>query len=248
MSLPNQKDFSFILLHKVDSTNNYAMGLVHAAMAQHGTAVFAREQTRGRGQWNREWISESMNNIALSIILHVEDRISPSRMFLLSKAIALALSDFFKSLGFDPAIKWPNDIYLNDRKAAGVLIENVLKGSSWKYAIVGVGINVNQVNFGELAKKAVSLKQLSGKTYDPEQLARNLHLKLLEYFDLALLNPEKIHTDYDELLYRKNNKVKLKKDARIFEALVKGVNEFGELVVDHGMEEKFSVGEVEWMN
>src|SRR5687767_4015729 len=105
------------------------MGLVHAAMSQHGTAVFSREQTSGRGQRSREWISEPDSNIILSIVLDLAGLLSSSQMFLLSKTVAVAAVDFFNKYAADgAAIKWPNDIYWNDRKAGGILIENVFHG------------------------------------------------------------------------------------------------------------------------
>jgi BirA family biotin operon repressor/biotin-[acetyl-CoA-carboxylase] ligase len=248
LSLPNQKGFPFILLHTVDSTNNYAMGMVHEGMAQHGAAVFSREQTKGRGQRNRHWISETGMNIALSVILEINDQFSASRMFLLSKAMALAAARFFNRYTTETAfIKWPNDIYLRDRKAGGILIENILKGNAWKFSIAGVGLNINQDAFGELATKAISLYNISGKKEDPEVLARQLHEDLMFYFQLLVQQPEEVTSAYDALLYKKGEMIRFKKQSQVFEARVVSVTDFGELVVQHAVEEKFSVGEVAWV-
>ena len=147
MSSLNPIGTPFIELHTVDSTNNYAMGLVHAGMAQHGTAVFAHEQTKGRGQRNKAWVSEPGANIALSVIFQ-PPAFSTSQLFMISKLVATAVLNFFNSYATtDTSIKWPNDIYWRDRKAGGILIENMVNGSTWNWAVVGIGININQVNF-----------------------------------------------------------------------------------------------------
>jgi BirA family transcriptional regulator, biotin operon repressor / biotin---[acetyl-CoA-carboxylase] ligase len=248
LSLTNHKDFPFIILHSVDSTNNYAMGLVHAGMAQHGTAVYAREQTNGRGQRNRQWISEENSNIILTVILEINTRLSSSQMFLLSKAVAVATARFFNTYcAGGTTIKWPNDIYWNDRKAGGILIENVFHGKEWKHAVVGMGININQTKFGGLYSRAVSLKQITGKDHEPEQLAQELRKIVLEFYNELLREPSGIINQYKELLFKRDETIRLKKGMQVFEGVVRDVTDFGELVIAHPLEEKFAVGEVEWI-
>src|SRR5947208_8454478 len=101
------------------------MGLVRAGMAQHGAAVFTHQQTRGRGQRNREWLSQGGRNIAMSIVIE-PNGLPPLEPFLLSMMTAVAVHDLCSDhLDDEIKIKWPNDIYWRDRKAAGILIENV---------------------------------------------------------------------------------------------------------------------------
>jgi BirA family biotin operon repressor/biotin-[acetyl-CoA-carboxylase] ligase len=122
------------------------MGKVRAGMAQHGLSVFALEQTRGKGQRDKIWISEPGQNIALSLVLEPKHHF-PS-LFLLSMAMAVGTVRFFrKYVPDDVSIKWPNDVYWRDRKAGGILIENVWQGGVWKFAVVGIGININQTRF-----------------------------------------------------------------------------------------------------
>lgn len=237
----------FTELPAVDSTNNYAMGLVREGMAQHGAAVFAHEQTKGRGQRNKEWLSTKGQNIALTVVVEAKD-LNPAQPFLLSMMTANATKEFVNSnVGNDIRIKWPNDIYWRDRKAAGILIENVWQGSEWKFAIVGIGININQTDFGEMQEKAVSLKQITGKEFIPVELAKELCDVLEENYRVWVKTPELIIEKYRSQLYKKNETVKLKKDSRIFSAVVKDVTTNGELVVQHAIEERFSLGEVEWL-
>jgi BirA family transcriptional regulator, biotin operon repressor / biotin---[acetyl-CoA-carboxylase] ligase len=236
-----------IELHTVDSTNNYATGLVHAGMAQHGAAVFTHEQTKGRGQRNKPWISEGKNNIAISIILEPKG-LSTSQVFLLSKAVAVGVLNFFNSYTRgSTSIKWPNDIYWCDRKAGGILIENIVQGGEWKYAIVGIGLNINQTDFRGLEHKAVSLRQITGKTFEPVMLAKQLCKSLDAQYKKLLSAPRSIGLEYHSNLYKLNEKIRLKKGAQVFDAIVREVTDLGQLVVEHGAEERFDVGEVEWV-
>ncbi|HEU0064713.1 MAG TPA: biotin--[acetyl-CoA-carboxylase] ligase [Flavisolibacter sp.] len=243
----NSIGFPFIELPAIDSTNNYAMALLHEGMAQHGTAVFTHHQQKGKGQRNKQWISQKDMNIAVSIILE-PDGLDTSQLFFLSMTVAIAARNFFNNYaGSDVSIKWPNDIYWRDRKAGGILIENTLKGNTWKYAIAGIGFNINQTDFGELNNKAVSLKQITGNSYQPVTMAKDLCVYVEKEWKTFLGNQKEILNTYNGFLYKKNEKVKLKKDNRIFETVIKNVLSTGELVVQSSIEEHFKVGEIEWM-
>lgn len=247
MLAPNPLGTPFIELHSVESTNNYAMGLVHEGMAQHGTAVFAHDQFKGKGQRSKEWKSEPGKNMALTVIIQPLT-LNLSQSFLLSMTVAVAVYKVFCNKGGNETkIKWPNDIYWRDRKAGGILIENVVQGTEWKFAICGIGLNINQVEFGELTGKAVSLKQITGKDLAPVEVAKDICAELDNQYNCLLQFPSIIIEQYKRNLYKLNETVKLKKGNRIFEATVKDVTTNGELIVQHAVEEKFSVGEVEWM-
>src|SRR4051812_42781769 len=119
----------FKMLPLVDSTNNYAMGQVHAGLAKHGFVYATEEQTAGKGQRGKIWQSEPGSNITLTAVLEPYP-LSYAKQFYLSAVIALACFDFVrKYAGEKTKIKWPNDIYIDDRKAGGILIENVLNGA-----------------------------------------------------------------------------------------------------------------------
>jgi len=230
----------------VDSTNNYAMGLVHAGMAQHGMAVFSHHQTKGRGQRNKNWVSDANSNIAITVVL--EPHLSTSQIFLVSKMVATAAVRFFNRYAIDnTSIKWPNDIYWCDRKAGGILIENVIQGAAWKYSVVGIGININQTDFGDLKNKAVSLKQITGNNFDPVSLAKELCDILDTQFDQLTFDLNAVMREYRSNLYKLGQKIKLKKGNRIFEAIMKDVTDTGQLTVEHAVDERFGVGEVQWM-
>ncbi len=237
----------FIELLSVESTNNYAMGLVRAAMAQHGTTVFAHEQIKGKGQRSRQWLSDPGKNITLSLVLE-PSALLKSGLFMLSMTMAAGALQFIKKyLPEGCTIKWPNDLYWNDRKAGGILIENVWQGTDWKFAVAGIGININQTDFGMVGKKAVSFKQVTGKEYEPVALAMELCASLQQVYEQAKQEPEIIFEMYRQNLYGRDQRVKLKKENRIFEATVKDVTLNGQLVVQHATEENFNVGEIEWI-
>jgi BirA family biotin operon repressor/biotin-[acetyl-CoA-carboxylase] ligase len=239
----------FIELESVDSTNNYALQQLHAGLAQHGTAFFAREQVAGKGQRGKIWAMQKGENIILSIVIDPQS-LPLTRQFQLSACIAVSVFDLFAHYaGDDTRIKWPNDLYWQDRKAGGILIENILgSGGDWKWAVVGMGININQVNFPENLKNPVSLKQITGKNFDPALLAHELCERIDGHFQSLLRDGfEPLYQHYLNHLYKRGEKVKLKKDNRIFEALIKKVSLSGLLVAEHGIEEEFAMGQVEWV-
>lgn len=260
----------FIKLQSVDSTNKYAMGLVHGNLlpdgqseAQHGIAIFAHEQTAGKGQRGKRWASQKGLNIALSILLNPYPLSVPDQ-FKLSTCIAVSAWEFFsKYAGDETKIKWPNDIYWRDRKAGGVLIENVIgsldpiaiglgngveKSEAWKWSVVGIGININQTSFPADLPNPVSLKQITGKNYEPLELAKELCFIIEKnYQSLIAGNFMIFFNKYQTHLYKKEEKIKLKKGTRVFETTIKGVSETGQLITQHSIEERFEFGEVEWV-
>jgi BirA family biotin operon repressor/biotin-[acetyl-CoA-carboxylase] ligase len=238
----------FKILDKVDSTNNYAIATVHAGMATHGMAWFAKEQTAGKGQRGKEWVSNRSKNIILSIAV-VPLGLLVSQQFYLSAAVALGCYDFFsKYASGATAIKWPNDLYWNDRKAGGILIENVFKGKNWNWAVMGIGININETQFSANTINAVSLKQITGKEYDVIALAKELYENIMQRYEyLQTGNFKAILEEYNEYLFKKNCTVLLKKDNARFETRIKKVNEYGQLVTEDKMERVFNWGEVEWV-
>ena len=239
--------FSFIILEHVDSTNNYAMAAVHEGMAKHGDAVFAHAQSQGKGQRGKQWHSGERQNIALSIVLK-PGTLKIQHSFQLSVTVALAAYDFFnKYAGDDTSIKWPNDIYWRDRKAGGILIENVISGNKWKWAVAGIGININQATFDEAIINAVSLRQITSEEMDTEQLARELYENVMNRVEqLSTKNYKLLLEEYQQHLFRINSVVKLKRENIVFETTIKGVSAQGHLLTKDAMEREFEFGEVEW--
>ena len=236
------------------------MGLVHRDLlpdgqgeAQHGMAVFAHEQTAGKGQRGKNWVSQKDLNLALSILLNPYPLSVPDQ-FKLSVCIAVSAWDLFSKYADDETkIKWPNDIYWRDRKAGGILIENVIQSSqsavgSWQWSVAGIGININQTDFDPSLPNPVSLKQITGKIHEPIELAKEL-CSFIEKNYQALIagNFMSLFNKYQTHLYKKDENIKLKKGTRVFETTIKGVSKTGQLVTQHSIEERFEFGEVEWV-
>ena len=250
----------FIELQSIDSTNKYAMGLIHGdhlpdgqGEAQHGMAIFAHDQTAGKGQRGKSWASQKGLNTALSILLNPYPLSVPDQ-FKLSVCIAVSAWEFFsKYAGDETKIKWPNDIYWRDRKAGGILIENVIQSSqsavgSWQWAVIGIGININQIDFDPDLPNPVSLKQITGKIHEPIELAKELCSIVEKNYQLLIAGDFIVlFNKYQTHLYKKDEKIKLKKGTRVFETTIKGVSETGQLITQHSIEERFEFGEVEWV-
>ncbi|WP_231401967.1 biotin--[acetyl-CoA-carboxylase] ligase [Panacibacter microcysteis] len=229
------------------STNNYAMEMINNGTAAHGTAVFAHEQTAGKGQRGKSWITTKGENILLSVIIDAR-QIATQPKFLLSMAMAVAVHDFFGAHCVDEnSVKWPNDLYWRDRKAGGILIENVLRGMDWQWSIVGIGININQTRFADVIQNPVSLKQITGKNHDPLMLAKQLCAYLDKSYNTLCVNPASIKDRYNSILYKKNTTVTLKKGNVLFDCTINSVDEHGRLKVTAAMEQSFEVGEIEWI-
>jgi BirA family biotin operon repressor/biotin-[acetyl-CoA-carboxylase] ligase len=257
---------AFIELRSVDSTNNYAREQIRASrvsdlpvsqvVASHGTVFFAHEQLAGKGQRGKIWASQPGSNILLSVL--VKPQLIPlAQQFRLSACVAVAIREFYsKYAGEDTRIKWPNDLYWQDRKAGGILIDNLVKGpkpgtpsvSEWDWSIVGIGININQPHFPAYLPNPVSLKQITGKDFDTVGLAKELCAVLDKKFN-ELINDgfENIYQQYLLHLYKRKEKVKLKKGNRVFEGIIKTVSPAGKLIVQHSIEEEFDFGEIEWL-
>lgn len=239
---------TFIELTSVDSTNNYAMQLVNKGLVKSGTAIFAHGQTSGKGQRGKQWLTAQGMNITISLVLNV-NYLPVSRQFILSAAAALATHDFFDQYtNGECSIKWPNDLYWRDRKAGGILIENIIRGQEWQWAIIGMGININQTSFDSGLINAVSLKQITSSDFDTITLAKELcgffetRLKELRSGDHQALMEE-----YNSKLYKHGQMIRLKKDNISFDCLLKSVNEFGQLITEKGIEHTYNVGDIEWV-
>lgn len=166
--------------------------------APHGTALMALTQTAGRGQRGNTWEAEPHRNITLSLMLRPE-ALPAARQFEISEAVALGVADLLDELGIEGvAVKWPNDVYVADRKIAGILIENAIgPGAMISRSIAGIGLNVNQTEFRSPAPNPVSVKQLTGREYDLRTLAERMVALILQR--MARGNN---HADYRRRLWR----------------------------------------------
>jgi BirA family biotin operon repressor/biotin-[acetyl-CoA-carboxylase] ligase len=191
-----------IFFENLISTNTYASSLLKKEPQPEGTIVYTNYQTGGRGQKGNQWESEEGKNLLFSIILY-PSTIDPSDQFIISKVISLGLCDFFREYIGNVFIKWPNDIYVDNDKIAGILIENSLATGKIENTIAGIGININQNVFRSDAPNPVSLSLLTGKTFELtdclKKLANNLDKRYKQLLDKKYYV---LNSDYLYQLYR----------------------------------------------
>lgn len=195
-----------VKLQEVDSTNRY--------LSQHSdefpdlSAVIAGSQTAGRGQRGNSWESEPGLNATLSIIMHPASWVKPSEQFVISQVVAVAIVEtlrmFMPEMTREIAVKWPNDIYVGDRKICGILIENVIQGGNLVRSIIGIGLNVNQQVFLSDAPNPVSMARLTGRSYDVEQVARSVCDSVERFFQGYCMPPRhsRLRSRYFSMLWR----------------------------------------------
>jgi len=203
---------SRINLPTVDSTNTFVRemladestgGVVSASALPGMTLVVADDQTRGRGQVGNSWETEKGKNLTFSLLCHPEF-VRPSRQFLLSQCIALAIQQTLSKYVEGVMVKWPNDIYVGDKKISGTLIECDLMGRSISNCVIGTGINVNQTIFRSDAPNPISLALLTGREHDREAILGAIIEHFQEYYELLRDGREdEITSLYMANLYRR---------------------------------------------
>lgn len=195
----NMSEYYIVHLDTVGSTNSYARaeaarlwGLAGGAPA---VVVYADNQTQGRGQRGNVWQSLPAQNLLVSIMVR-PTALPVVSQFALSQAVALAVYSAVGYLGVDSVLKWPNDVYVGEHKLSGILVELDCCGSTVEQAVIGVGLNVNQVQFAPMDKTATSLNMLTGETYEIDEVLAvfldsfSYYYSLLERGDYSLLAAE----------------------------------------------------------
>ena len=223
-----------IRLRQVDSTNRYYMDWLTRERPSEGTIIVADSQTEGRGLDGANWESEPGQNLTFSVVLYPEF-LAPDGQFYLNKAISLGLVSAVKQLlpgRDDIRIKWPNDIYVGNRKLAGTLIQNGVKGSKLYFAVIGIGLNVNQENFPGEAANPVSLKMLTGNDYRLDQVLSVISDCIeIRYEQLKTVARNELDEEYLKSLFRFGEMAGyIFKGAQIM-AKITGVNRYGQLVL-----------------
>lgn len=205
-------------IKSTDSTNTQLKQL--AAEGNPPEFIYAGYQTAGRGQTGNGWESEANKNLLCSILLPPD-----KNLHFLNIAVGVAL---LRVIGEDFTIKWPNDIYYGDKKAAGILVENAIIGNAIRYSIAGIGLNVNQTTFVSDAPNPISLKQIRGQEYDIEWLMN----QLLKAVHTILNEPEQeIWSYYKSHLYRREGFWPFEDKLGRFEAAIQDVLPTGEIVL-----------------
>ncbi|MCH2223453.1 MAG: biotin--[acetyl-CoA-carboxylase] ligase [Crocinitomicaceae bacterium] len=219
---------NIIHLACVDSTNNYAANCLKSGDLTSGTVILADEQFAGKGQRGAEWSTLAGLNLTFSFFVD-NVNMAVARQFDWSKIVALGIHRFLEKLGVETSIKWPNDIYCNDSKIAGILIENQLSGSLIKSSIVGIGINVNQQDFKGF--NATSLFLETGTTYPIKDALLSFIDSMNGVFKDVVQGELNVELSYLDQLYRKNEMHPFEDSSGRFFGVVQGVAPNGRLIV-----------------
>jgi BirA family biotin operon repressor/biotin-[acetyl-CoA-carboxylase] ligase len=226
---------NFVELHSTNSTNNYLAKLVSTGIIE-GTAIFAGSQTAGKGQSGTVWQSGAYENILTSVFL-CPKFLQAHQQFLLSQAVALAVFDFVRLyVGVDVFIKFPNDIYHQNKKIAGILIENTVSNGYLAASVVGVGVNINQVTFDHLPN-ATSLACIKGGGYNIKRVLEQFYECLeARYLQLRSEKYAQISMEYTRnmLGYQENRRFVDVATGLTFEGEILGIVKGGRLAIKVG--------------
>lgn len=222
-----------ITLQSVDSTMAAMERLLKYSSLPEGSVVTAAYQYQGRGMEENIWESEPGVNVLATFVLFPRF-LHPSRQFLLNCCVSLAVRELVSEQipALEVKIKWPNDIYIQDRKASGLLIRHEIQGDQFNISLIGIGLNVNQQVFRTPAPNPISLIQIDGLYRNVSVMVEKLQSKLMQHY-LALKEGEgeELFTRYHDHLYQIGKEA----DYVIFDKPVKaeilGVDEYGHLLL-----------------
>ena len=218
---------NIIKIKSIDSTNVFLKELSKKQILEEETVVITESQTAGRGQAGNHWESESGKNITCSLLLY-PTFLPIKQNFLLSKIVALGVKDSLENWVESVTIKWPNDIYIDSRKIAGILIENEFQGNEFLQSVIGIGLNVNQEIFTSNAPNPVSLKQILKKEIDLDVLLETMIERIIHWYDvLQKGNFELIAQAYSDALFRKSGFHAYKDQKGQFQAQIESVGDNG---------------------
>ncbi len=233
-----------IFLDECISTNDYAKSLIKTDNVKNGQVILTEYQSGGRGRSGKYWESEPESNLLLSIILQPENLLITNQFFLnlvFSLGILKTLVEITGKTKFK--VKWPNDVYFEDRKISGILIENFLSQKKVDESIIGIGLNVNQQYFK--TENATSIYQITRMPFVLKEVNQILLKNLnTEYNKLINNDLESIREEYNDALYWKDEKHIFKTDVQ-WEGIIREADNSGRLVIEkNGNEKHFVINEI----
>ena len=220
-----------IKLDAIDSTNEFLKGLSNKQELENFTVVTAENQTKGKGQMGAVWASELGKNLIMSIL--IKDFLSDiAQIFNLNIAVSLAVIEALDSINIpNISIKWPNDIMSYNKKIGGILIENSIKSDGTIISVVGLGLNVNQINFENLSK-ASSLAVICNMEFNREDLITLIVENLKRKIKLSINQGDAVWDDYSNKLFKKGIPMPFSNQNEIhFMGIIQGVSALGKLQV-----------------
>jgi BirA family biotin operon repressor/biotin-[acetyl-CoA-carboxylase] ligase len=229
------------------STNDIASELVQNGTAAEGDVVVTDYQTAGRGQRSARWESTPGLNLLFSVYLK-PDFLSVDAQFYLSMMVCLGVSDFLKKYTSEVYIKWPNDIYIKEKKCCGILVENSVAGKVIKKSIVGIGLNINQMKFTNPG--ATSLSESTQQIFDLKKIFPELLGALDRYYALLKNREfEIIKHNYLSTMYGIGVERNFKDASGEFKGRIQGISKTGMLVINKndGTRSEYATKEIEWL-
>jgi len=217
-----------LFVKKTQSTNTLLWEMLRKERLPEGFVVYTDFQTSGKGQIGNLWESETRKNLLFSLVLYPQ-KIPMDQLFLISQLVSLGIKKVLDKYAEGITVKWPNDIYWNDKKLCGILIENSLQANKVR-TVVGIGLNVNQKVFLGGAPNPVSLRQILGKSINRKLLLKRICQSVLELYNE--LNVEIIRSDYTDMLYRKVGFHSYKSGNEMFQAKIISVYSDGQLELE----------------
>ncbi len=243
-------NFEIIHISELESTNDFAFQLIEERIVNEGVIIWADEQIAGRGYGKNKWESEKGLNLTFSLVLK-PTFIPPGDQFELTQIVSVALINLLQQIipGTLLKIKWPNDIYADSKKIAGIFIQNIIRGHDIDFSIVGIGLNVNQLRFHSNASNPVSLIHFLGKEYLIESLLTQLLTEIDKVYTSAMSSHymEGLRKKYLQNLRNYMEWAAYKERQNRFDAKILGVDQFGRLILqtENGEKRIFDFKEVE---
>ena len=221
----------YVHLEQIDSTNAYLQRQQSEGDIRNWV-VSADEQTAGKGMGSNGWESEVGKNLTFSLALDMSF-LPAERQFLLSEAVALGLIHALDALlpSEKLHIKWPNDIYFENHKLAGILINSTIKANIMDVSIIGIGMNVNQIQFQDWPTHPISMKQIMGKDYDLQPLMEQIAESIYNKVQILKANPTAIEETYLQRLYRYRTWAEYEVDGKVLRLFMTGIDSFGRLML-----------------
>ncbi len=227
----------YIWLDKIDSTNSFCMRKATEGEPE-GLAVAAFYQENGRGQRGNSWESQDGMNLTFSLLLR-PTFLKVEEQFALSKVVALSVCHWISLNGAKAKIKWPNDIYIDDNKVCGILIENSFSGLTLDVSVVGIGLNLNQTVFPEELPNPTSMKLITRSDFQPATVLVELVKNIQNFYTKLKLRDDKtVDALYLNNLYRFGEFFDFKINEGIVRAKIVGVKNTGELILVTDKEQK----------
>ena len=238
---------NLIKLNAIDSTNTYLKQLAKETHLPNETVVVAEHQLAGRGQMGNGWCSKKGESLTFSMF-KAHESLQAERQFMISMAVSVAIVKVLQEMYVPKiSVKWPNDILSANKKIGGILIENVLDGSFIKYSVIGVGLNVNELDFSNLPH-ASSMRLETGKEFQKEEVLDDILKALFKNLkNLSSRDFSEMRRIYENNLFRMEKiSVFETPDGSRFNGIIKGVSEIGELLLktENSPLKKFQLKEV----